>query len=70
MGNIFFGGEAVSVEHQGSVHGAYSAGIMAAESCEKHLMQQRVGSLERIPLAACRREEIVEATVPLQISRL
>lgn len=58
----------MSVEHQGSVHGAYSAGIMAAENCERHLMQ-RLGSLERIPLAACR-EEIAEATVPLQISRL
>lgn len=59
----------MSVEHQGSVHGAYSAGIMAAENCERHLMQ-RLGSLERIPLAAAFREEIVEATVPLQISRL
>lgn len=68
MGNLFFGGEAVSVDHQGSVHGAYSAGIMAAENCQRHLMQ-RLGSLERIPLVACR-EEIVEATVPLQISRL
>ncbi|KAG8373543.1 hypothetical protein BUALT_Bualt11G0035500 [Buddleja alternifolia] len=68
VGNLFFGGEAVSVDHQGSVHGAYSAGTMAAENCQRHLMQ-RLGSLERIPLVACR-EEIVEATVPLQISRL
>ncbi|XP_042040793.1 probable polyamine oxidase 4 isoform X2 [Salvia splendens] len=68
VGNIFFGGEAVSVDHQGSVHGAYSAGVMAAENCERHLMQ-RMGTLERNPLVACR-EEIVEITVPLQISRL
>ncbi|KAL0305376.1 UNVERIFIED_CONTAM: putative polyamine oxidase 4 [Sesamum calycinum] len=68
VGNLFFGGEAVSVDHQGSVHGAYSAGTMAAESCQRHLMQG-LGSLERIPLAACR-EEIVETTIPLQISRL
>ncbi|KAK6154083.1 hypothetical protein DH2020_013722 [Rehmannia glutinosa] len=68
VGNLFFGGEAVSVEHQGSVHGAYSAGTMAAENCQRHLLQ-RLGSLERISVVACR-EEVVEATVPLQISRL
>lgn len=68
LGNLFFGGEAVSLDHQGSVHGAYSAGIMAAENCQKHLMQ-RLGSLERIPVVALR-DEIVEVPVPLQISRL
>ncbi|CAA0814529.1 Probable polyamine oxidase 4 [Striga hermonthica] len=68
VGNLFFGGEAVSVDHQGSVHGAYSAGILAAENCQRHILQ-RLGSLERIPLVACR-EEAVEASVPLQISRL
>ncbi|CAA2980694.1 probable polyamine oxidase 4 [Olea europaea subsp. europaea] len=68
LGNLFFGGEAVSLDHQGSVHGAYSAGIMAAENCQKHLMQ-RVGSLERIPVLASR-DKIVEVPVPLQISRL
>lgn len=68
MGNLFFGGEAASDDHQGSVHGAYSAGIMAAENCERHLLQ-RLGSLERNPMVACR-EEIVESSGPLQISRL
>ncbi|KAL6521391.1 putative polyamine oxidase 4 [Orobanche gracilis] len=68
VGNLFFGGEAVSVDHQGSVHGAYSAGILAAENCQRHMVQ-RPGSLERIPLLAYQ-EEVVEATVPLQISRL
>ncbi|CAA0813412.1 Probable polyamine oxidase 4 [Striga hermonthica] len=68
VGNLFFGGEAVSVDHQGSVHGAYSAGILAAENCQRHLLQ-KLGSLERISLVACR-EEAVEASVPLQISRL
>ncbi|KAG9135752.1 hypothetical protein Leryth_002462, partial [Lithospermum erythrorhizon] len=38
LGNLFFGGEAVSMDdHQGSVHGAYAAGIMAAENCLHHL---------------------------------
>lgn len=68
VGNIFFGGEAVSVDHQGSVHGAYSAGIMAAENCQRHL-SHFMGSLERVPLVACR-EDFVEAVSPLQISRL
>ncbi|GER27230.1 polyamine oxidase [Striga asiatica] len=68
VGNLFFGGEAVSVDHQGSVHGAYSAGILAAENCQRHTLQ-KLGSLERMPLVACR-EEAVEASVPLQISRL
>lgn len=69
MGNLFFGGEAVSVDHQGSVHGAYSAGIMAAENCQMHLMSM-FGSLERMPVAAACRDELCEAMVPLQISRL
>ena len=68
VGNIYFGGEAVSVDHQGSVHGAYSAGVMAAENCRKHLME-RLGSGDKIQLVSCR-EEILEATVPLQISRM
>ncbi|KAL3527380.1 hypothetical protein ACH5RR_012036 [Cinchona calisaya] len=68
VGNLFFGGEAVSVEHQGSVHGAYSAGVTAAENCRKHLME-RLGSWDKIQLVSCR-EEILEATVPLQISRM
>ncbi|KAL8550067.1 hypothetical protein ACS0TY_008775 [Phlomoides rotata] len=68
VGNLFFGGEAASDDHQGSVHGAYSAGIMAAERCERHLLQ-RLGSLERNPMVACR-EELVECSGPLQISRL
>ncbi|KAL3630373.1 putative polyamine oxidase 4 [Castilleja foliolosa] len=68
VGNLFFGGEAVSVDHQGSVHGAYSSGILAAENCQNHILQ-RLGALERIPLVA-RHEEVAEAIVPLQISRL
>ena len=38
LGNLFFGGEAVSLDNQGSVHGAYSAGVMAAENCESYLL--------------------------------
>lgn len=68
LGNLFFAGEAVSVEHQGSVHGAYSAGVMAAKNCRRYLME-RLGSLEMIQLMSAR-DEVLEATVPLQISRI
>ncbi|KAK3001053.1 hypothetical protein RJ639_021026 [Escallonia herrerae] len=68
VGNLFFGGEAVSMENQGSVHGAYSSGVTAAENCRRHLVERR-GSLEKIQLVSFR-DEILEATVPLQISRI
>ncbi|KAM7523912.1 hypothetical protein LguiA_013814 [Lonicera macranthoides] len=69
LGNLFFGGEAVSMENQGSVHGAYSSGVMAAENCRTHLME-RLGSWEKIQQLASFRDEILEATIPLQISRM
>ncbi|XP_031108854.1 probable polyamine oxidase 4 isoform X3 [Ipomoea triloba] len=68
LGNLFFGGEAVSMEHQGSVHGAYSAGLMAADNCRRHLIK-RLGSLEMMQVVSSR-EEILENAVPLQISRM
>ena len=68
LGNLFFGGEAVSLENQGSVHGAYSAGVMAAKNCRRLLME-RLGSLEMVQLISMR-DEVLEATVPLQISRM
>ncbi|KAK6912347.1 Amine oxidase [Dillenia turbinata] len=68
LGNLFFGGEAVSLDHQGSVHGAYSAGVMAAGNCKSYLLE-KLGSLVKLQLASFR-EEMLEATVPLQISRI
>nr|GLL19008.1 probable polyamine oxidase 4 isoform X1 [Ipomoea trifida] len=68
VGNLFFGGEAVSMEHQGSVHGAYSAGLMAADNCRRHLIK-RLGSLEMMQVVSSR-EEILENAIPLQISRM
>ncbi|OAY70330.1 putative polyamine oxidase 4, partial [Ananas comosus] len=35
--NLYFAGEAASVDHSGSVHGAYSSGIAAAEDCRRRL---------------------------------
>ncbi|KAM1017860.1 hypothetical protein ACFX2A_048370 [Malus domestica] len=68
LGNLFFGGEAVSMDHQGSVHGAYSAGVMAAENCQRHLLQE-LGNLETRQHAYLR-DEVLEGTVPIQISRM
>jgi polyamine oxidase len=68
LGNLFFGGEAVSVEHQGSVHGAYSAGVMAAENCQRHLLK-KLGDIEMLQLVSLR-NEILKDSVPLQISRM
>lgn len=68
LGTLFFGGEAVSMDHQGSVHGAYSAGVIAAEDCQRHLLN-KFGRLEKLQHAYIT-DEVLEATVPLQISRM
>lgn len=68
LGNLFFGGEAVSMDHQGSVHGAYAAGVMAAENCQNHLLE-KLGRLEKLQCVYAG-DEVLEAIVPLQISRI
>lgn len=68
IGNLFFGGEAVSMDHQGSVHGAYSAGVMAAENCQRLLLNHG-GLIQNVNLASFRVES-VQASSPLQISRM
>ncbi|XP_042495318.1 polyamine oxidase 5-like [Macadamia integrifolia] len=68
VGSLFFGGEAVSLDHAGSVHGAYTAGVMAAEDCRSYLLKQ-LGNLELLQFGSSK-EEIIEATVPIQISRM
>lgn len=70
LGNLFFGGEAVSLDHQGSVHGAYSAGIMAAENCQSHLLQKQGRMMEKLPLVTTVRHAMLETAIPLQISRM
>ncbi|KAF5766738.1 putative oxidoreductase [Helianthus annuus] len=68
LGNLFFGGEAVSVENQGSVHGAYSSGVAAAEKCRNLLMEKR-GFLDKFRMFSFS-DAIFEAAFPLQISRM
>ncbi|XP_021598538.1 LOW QUALITY PROTEIN: probable polyamine oxidase 4 [Manihot esculenta] len=68
LGSLFFTGEAVSMDHQGSVYGAYSAGVMAAENCQRHALEN-LGHLEKLQLVPLRCE-LHEAAFPLQISKM
>ncbi|KAL9244271.1 hypothetical protein vseg_018067 [Gypsophila vaccaria] len=43
--NLFFAGEATSVDFPGSVHGAYSTGLQAAEDCRMRVLE-RYGELD------------------------
>ncbi|XP_030482890.2 polyamine oxidase 2 isoform X3 [Cannabis sativa] len=64
--NLFFAGEATSMDYPGSVHGAYSTGLMAAEGCRMRVLE-RYGELDLFqPVMG--EEGLV--SVPLLISRL
>ncbi|WZZ66626.1 hypothetical protein YC2023_077996 [Brassica napus] len=45
LDNLFFAGEATSTSYPGSVHGAYSTGLLAAEDCRMRVLE-RYGELE------------------------
>lgn len=64
--NLFFAGEATSMDYPGSVHGAYSTGLMAAEDCRMRVLE-RYGELDLFQSAL---GEDVPIWVPLLISRL
>ncbi|GMI74036.1 polyamine oxidase 4 [Hibiscus trionum] len=68
-GNLFFAGEAVSEDHSGSVHGAYSSGVAAAQNCESHLLQ-RLGNFKKLRLIFRDDDALLEPMFPLQISRI
>ncbi|KAG2324759.1 hypothetical protein Bca52824_007487 [Brassica carinata] len=61
LDNLFFAGEATSTSYPGSVHGAYSTGLLAAEDCRMRVLE-RYGELEH------EIEEEAPASVPLLIS--
>ncbi|XP_058218111.1 polyamine oxidase 2-like isoform X3 [Rhododendron vialii] len=64
--NLFFAGEATSVDYPGSVHGAYSTGLMAAEDCRMRVLE-RYGELDLFqPVMG----EDTPVSVPLLISRM
>ncbi|CAJ2639555.1 unnamed protein product [Trifolium pratense] len=59
-------GEATSMCYPGSVHGAYSTGMMAAEDCRMRVLE-RYGELDLFqPVMG----EMASLTIPLQISRM
>lgn len=64
--NLFFAGEATSIDYPGSVHGAYSTGLMAAEDCRMRVLE-RYGELDLFqPVMG----EDTPVSVPLLISRI
>ncbi|XP_020572295.1 probable polyamine oxidase 4 [Phalaenopsis equestris] len=65
--NLYFAGEAASVDHSGTVHGAYSSGISAAEDCQRRL-QTQYGISDFFKNVFW--EDLFEIMVPLQISRM
>ncbi|EPS67202.1 hypothetical protein M569_07574, partial [Genlisea aurea] len=64
--NLFFAGEATSSEYTGSVHGAYSTGLMAAEDCRMRVLE-RYGELDLFQPAMA---EDAPISAPLLISRM
>ncbi|PIA61162.1 hypothetical protein AQUCO_00300585v1 [Aquilegia coerulea] len=65
--NLFFSGEATSEKYPGTVHGAFSTGLMAAEECRMRV-RERYGELDLLHPAMD--EESASVSVPLLISRV
>ncbi|KAK4343504.1 hypothetical protein RND71_036598 [Anisodus tanguticus] len=62
--NLFFAGEATSADYPGSVHGAYSTGLSAAEDCRMRVLE-RHGELDIFqPVMG------EETLIPILISRM
>lgn len=64
--NLFFAGEATSADYPGSVHGAYSSGVMAAQDCRTRLLKH----FEELDLFHPVVGEDAFASMPLLISRV
>ncbi|TXG54516.1 hypothetical protein EZV62_019772 [Acer yangbiense] len=64
--NLFFAGEATSMSFPGSVHGAYSTGLMAAEDCRMRVLE-RYGELDLFQSVMVEDNPV---SVPLLISRM
>ncbi|XP_051134744.1 polyamine oxidase 2-like isoform X2 [Andrographis paniculata] len=67
--NLFFAGEATSDEHPGSVHGAYSTGVAAAEACRMRVLE-RYGQSELFQVQPAMVMAPPAIPVPLLISRM
>ncbi|XP_058071528.1 polyamine oxidase 2-like [Magnolia sinica] len=65
--NLFFAGEATSMSYPGTVHGAFSTGLMAAEDCRMRVLE-RYGELDLFhPVMG---DDSTSVSVPLLISRM
>jgi polyamine oxidase len=64
VNNLFFAGEAACLDHQGSVHGAFSSGLIAASNC-----QSLIGNPKKFQVVPTE-DGLLGAAIPLQISRL
>ncbi|URE04001.1 Glucose inhibited division protein A [Musa troglodytarum] len=68
--NLFFAGEATSIKYTGTVHGAFSTGLMAAEECRMRVLE-KYGDLENLEMFhPAMDEEAASISVPLLISRM
>jgi len=73
LGNLFFAGEAASVDHSGSVHGAYSSGLLASEACRRYLlcMDQEIMKFSEVNVYREKKPNYETGVLaPFQISRL
>ncbi|PKU72856.1 putative polyamine oxidase 2 [Dendrobium catenatum] len=66
--NLFFAGEATSLDYTGTVHGAFSTGLMAAEECRMRVLE-KYGNLDIFHPAMGHGEE-EQLSAPLLISRI
>ncbi|WOL17786.1 putative polyamine oxidase 2 [Canna indica] len=68
--NLFFAGEATSIKYTGTVHGAFSTGLMAAEECRMRVLE-KYGDLDTLEIFhPAMGEEVASLSVPLLISRM
>ncbi|KAK1303375.1 putative polyamine oxidase 2 [Acorus calamus] len=65
--NLFFAGEATSMRFPGTVHGAFSTGLMAAEDCRMRVLEQYGNVDHSEPVIGM---EMASISVPLLISRM
>lgn len=65
--NLFFAGEATSLNYTGTVHGAFATGLMAAEECRMRVLERYMDLDIFHPAMG---EETATVSVPLLISRI
>ncbi|XP_042375561.1 polyamine oxidase 3-like isoform X1 [Zingiber officinale] len=68
--NLFFAGEATSIKYTGTVHGAFSTGLIAAEECRMRVLE-KYGNPDTLEMFhPAMGEEAASISVPLLISRM